>query len=343
MTSSHAKAFPTGSTVHSSPVLSSDGETVFVGSHDKHLYAVASSVCNPGFEGKDCKTVDHCYQKPCQHGICVNRADGYTCSCMPGFDGNHCSKVNYCYTHNCSSHGTCRNSNSTSLDIAWPARMRGGGGGGDFARTRDHAIKPRRTGDSLPVSDLTTTTAGYTCSCNPGYFGTNCETSHCSGETCSGHGICVVGATTFTCTCGVGHFGETCSWSGLPWYGYVVAALLFGGVLFAICTALSAWQKHRGSLTYSQIQNRAQRGQEEMGVGADSIYEAVGAPPRSLGAAAATANPGSGIAPSFAVAGPLPASSVLEAAQAAAKICRVCNTPINGENFCRSCGAPTPF
>ncbi|VDI71272.1 Hypothetical predicted protein, partial [Mytilus galloprovincialis] len=57
-----------------------------------------------------------------------------------------------------------------------------------------------------------TNIAGYTCACDPGYEGTNCDTllNRCSKQPCV-HGRCVNGATQFSCVCNTGYEGPTCS------------------------------------------------------------------------------------------------------------------------------------
>ena len=52
---------------------------------------------------------------------------------------------------------------------------------------------------------------GFTCQCNPGFFGDACEnTDHCFGITCSENGQCVNLRDTFTCTCEIGYTGNQC-------------------------------------------------------------------------------------------------------------------------------------
>ncbi|XP_035696905.1 C-type lectin lectoxin-Lio3-like [Branchiostoma floridae] len=52
--------------------------------------------------------VHECTRNPCQHGRCVNKDVGYTCTCSPGWTGQNCQQVkpcpsgwrdrnNYCY------------------------------------------------------------------------------------------------------------------------------------------------------------------------------------------------------------------------------------------------------
>ena len=54
-------------------------------------------------------------------------------------------------------------------------------------------------------------TLSYTCNCNPGYTGTNCElVDNCLGVICSGNGVCQNGVDTYTCECTTGFTGTNC-------------------------------------------------------------------------------------------------------------------------------------
>jgi len=53
---------------------------------------------------------------------------------------------------------------------------------------------------------------GYTCDCNTGYSGKNCETNidDCEGMNCNGNGVCQDGINDYTCTCNAGFVGKDC-------------------------------------------------------------------------------------------------------------------------------------
>ena len=52
----------------------------------------------------------------------------------------------------------------------------------------------------------------YTCMCNSGFTGANCETNidDCVGVTCNGRDTCVDGVNSFTCSCNLGFTGGLC-------------------------------------------------------------------------------------------------------------------------------------
>ena len=52
---------------------------------------------------------------------------------------------------------------------------------------------------------------GYTCSCRPGWTGTNCEnTDYCALSPCQNGGTCFSGSTGYTCSCRPGWSGTNC-------------------------------------------------------------------------------------------------------------------------------------
>ena len=163
--------FSTGGAVYTSPALSNDGMVVYVGSDDFNIYTL----------------VDNCYQATCSlHGTCINSLKGHTCDCAPGFMGTHCGAVDYCYHERCSSHGSCHNTLNVPVNDVGPYQT------------------------TAQSSFSTPNTAGYTCDCDAGYTGDNCENTYCTGQSCSGHGTCVNSNASFTCKCAFGFVGKDC-------------------------------------------------------------------------------------------------------------------------------------
>lgn len=54
--------------------------------------------------------------------------------------------------------------------------------------------------------------AGYACACDVGWEGTNCETNtdDCAGDPCQNGGICTDGLAGYTCECDAGYTGANC-------------------------------------------------------------------------------------------------------------------------------------
>ena len=52
----------------------------------------------------------------------------------------------------------------------------------------------------------------YTCICDAGYTGDNCETNinECDPNPCQNGGTCTDGINSYTCTCPLGYSGDDC-------------------------------------------------------------------------------------------------------------------------------------
>ena len=52
----------------------------------------------------------------------------------------------------------------------------------------------------------------YTCICNVGYVGDNCEmdADKCASNPCLNNGKCTDGINSFTCDCVPGYYGDNC-------------------------------------------------------------------------------------------------------------------------------------
>jgi hypothetical protein len=67
----------------------------------------------------------------------------------------------------------------------------------------------------------------YTCTCQPGYTGTNCQTNinECSPNPCQNGGSCTDGVNSYTCNCVGGYTGTNCQTAPAPTFCDVVYRL----------------------------------------------------------------------------------------------------------------------
>lgn len=72
-------------------------------------------ICDQGYTGDICDTIDHCHDNQCRHGNCSNLQTAFECACDPGFSGFLCDIIDHCANSNCSSNSHCTNSNETFL------------------------------------------------------------------------------------------------------------------------------------------------------------------------------------------------------------------------------------
>jgi hypothetical protein len=58
----------------------------------------------------------------------------------------------------------------------------------------------------------TNTSTGYSCACDPGWTGTNCDgnINECAGNPCVNGGTCTDGTNSYTCACPAGYTGTNC-------------------------------------------------------------------------------------------------------------------------------------
>ncbi|WP_437302922.1 calcium-binding EGF-like domain-containing protein [Sorangium sp. So ce388] len=188
--------------------------------------------------GVTCAASDQCHAAgTCNpaDGTCSNPAvaDGTTCS-----DGNGCTVDDACTagvctpgaavvcgaSDSCHAAGTCNPADGTCSN---PAVADGTPcSDGDGCSVTDACVAGTCTGSGNPCQNGGTCQSvsnAYTCSCAPGYEGTNCETSAnpCAPNPCNG-GICTVAGEGYTCDCtglpaqGV-NCAETCPCTEFNW------------------------------------------------------------------------------------------------------------------------------
>ncbi|CDR00207.1 unnamed protein product [Oncorhynchus mykiss] len=138
------------------------------------------------------------------NGTCVDRVGGYRCNCPPGFTGERCEgDINECHSNPCSppTVWTASSSPTTTSVSANPASQVGG--------ARAGSSQPCQNGGACSVSS--TSALGYTCTCQLGYAGNNCERSmSCRELSCYNGGSCALTTRGARCTCLTGYAGPQC-------------------------------------------------------------------------------------------------------------------------------------
>uniref|UniRef100_A0A671QZ44 Neurogenic locus notch homolog protein 3-like n=1 Tax=Sinocyclocheilus anshuiensis TaxID=1608454 RepID=A0A671QZ44_9TELE len=170
--------------------------------------------CPADYTGSYCESqFDHCEDKPCLNGAtCRSYMGGFTCdvshltTCMPGYEGNNCEReVNECQSHPCQNGGTCIDLVGHYICSCPPGTL----GRGCQNRFSVCESQPCKNGGVCSLSG--SSPLGYTCTCQLGYAGANCERSmNCKELPCYNGGSCTLTSRGARCTCILGFGGPLC-------------------------------------------------------------------------------------------------------------------------------------
>ncbi|XP_038061479.1 neurogenic locus notch homolog protein 2-like [Patiria miniata] len=162
-------------------------------------------MCSPGYIGIDCEVdTNECLSNPCWNGAtCTDRPNAYRCTCLTGFTGSRCEgDIDWCASSPCHDGATCVDVVETFRCVCPPLRS---GPLCDQTPCQNGALY-------LPGDDGRAD--AYTCTCQPGYLGRDCEIDidECASEPCSNGGTCRQHQiNAFMCECPPGFQGESCN------------------------------------------------------------------------------------------------------------------------------------
>ncbi|XP_078667188.1 uncharacterized protein LOC144909010 isoform X3 [Branchiostoma floridae x Branchiostoma belcheri] len=183
--------------------------------------------CAPGYTGTLCEEIDDCSSAPCQNNAtCQDGVNSFTCQCAHGYTGTLCEEIDECSSAPCQNGAVCYDEfNSFTCQCA--PGFTGTVCETELPTTPSPETTPLLTTPlvSTTLSDIDdclsspcahgTCTDGrmsYTCSCENGWTGNNCDQDidECATNPCLSGGTCVDHVNGYSCVCPEGFVGDKC-------------------------------------------------------------------------------------------------------------------------------------
>ncbi|KAI1724308.1 EGF-like domain-containing protein [Ditylenchus destructor] len=169
----------------------------------------AGCKCPAGFTGSSCDVdVDECekYSGLCLNGAsCINKMGTYQCLCVGGFEGDHCEiNIDNCKDNLCHSGSSCVDGIARYECLCAPDRI------GELCEHSNPCYgENNKCKHGSCSSDPEHGT--YTCNCDSGYNGTNCDQdiNECEHNPCF-DGKCINIEGSFICECKPGYTDPLC-------------------------------------------------------------------------------------------------------------------------------------
>ena len=168
-------------------------------------------VCPEGYTGELCnETINYCENSPClNQATCVSLATTYKCICARGYKGLRCRKrTNPCSPNPCLNNGNC-NKNETAPYGHIFCRCEDGFQG-EFCEERVPTCTPNPCLNGASCTDFGN--GNILCTCTSGYMGQRCGEIRdpCIPSPCMNNGECIAHGLNYSCSCEDGYSGHNC-------------------------------------------------------------------------------------------------------------------------------------